>query len=96
MELRSIVGSGIYVETISPKETLKINLLKDKINRPPDQEAKKAINLINMAAPYKKRILTMKLIGVLNAWARIIVSTPREDIGGLMNIVKKKKSSLQK
>ena len=62
---------------------------KEKIIKPPDQEAKKAIdNFINLGCTLQetREFLTNEIDWRIKCGARIIVSTPREDIGASMLI----------
>ena len=88
--VEAIAGSGIYVrENNAKKEIQKAISSKDKINKPPDQEAKKAIdNFINLGCTLQetRAILTSEIDWRIKCGSKIIVSTPREDIGASMLI----------
>ena len=88
--VEAIAGSGIYVrDNITKKEFKKNFQSKNLINRPPDLEAKKAIdNLINLGCTLQetRKILTNEIDWRIKCGARILVSTPREDIGASMLI----------
>tara|TARA_B100002019_G_scaffold24755_1_gene18737 strand:- start:172 stop:975 length:804 start_codon:yes stop_codon:yes gene_type:complete len=88
--VEAIAGSGIYVRDNLAKRDLKKSIYsKDKINKPPDQEAKKAIdNFINIGCSLQetREFLTTEIDWRIKCGARIIVSTPREDIGASMLI----------
>ncbi len=88
--VEAIAGSGIYVrDNITKKEFKKNFQSKNLINRPPDLEAKKAIdNLINLGCTLQetRKIFTNEIDWRIKCGARILVSTPREDIGASMLI----------
>ena len=88
--VEAIAGSGIYVrDNLTKRDFKKTIYSKDKISNPPDQEAKKAIdNLINLGCTLQetREILTNEIDWRIQCGARIIVSTPREDIGASMLI----------
>tara|TARA_B100001109_G_C18805469_1_gene447003 strand:- start:66 stop:1052 length:987 start_codon:yes stop_codon:yes gene_type:complete len=88
--VEAIAGSGIYVRDNLTKRDFKKSIYsKDKINKLPDQEAKKAIdNFINIGCTLQetREILTNEIDWRIKCGARIIVSTPREDIGASMLI----------
>jgi len=88
--VEAIAGSGIYVRDNVTKKDLKKSLFSNNhINRPPDQEAKKAIdNLINLGCTLQetRKILTNEIDWRIKCGTRILVSTPREDIGASMLI----------
>ena len=88
--VEAIAGSGIYVrDNITKKEFKKNFQSNNLINRPPDLEAKKAIdNLINLGCTLQetRKILTNEIDWRIKCGARILVSTPREDIGASMLI----------
>ena len=88
--VEAIAGSGIYVRDNLNKRDLKKSVYsKEKISKPPDQEAKKAIdNFINIGCTLQetREILTNEIDWRIKCGARIIVSTPREDIGASMLI----------
>ena len=88
--VEAIAGSGIYVRDNATKKDLKKSFYSNShINRPPDQEAKKAIdNLINLGCTLQetRKILTNEIDWRIKCGTRILVSTPREDIGASMLI----------
>ena len=88
--VEAIAGSGIYVRGNLTKRDFKKSIFsKDKINKLPDQEAKKAIdNFINIGCTLQetREILTNEIDWRIKCGAKIIVSTPREDIGASMLI----------
>ena len=88
--VEAIAGSGIYVrDNLTKKEFKKSIYSKDKVNKPPDHEAKKAIDkFINLGCTLQetREILTNEIDWRIKCGARIIVSTPREDIGASMLI----------
>ena len=88
--VEAIAGSGIYVRDNIAKKDLKKSIYSNsRINRPPDQEAKKAIdNLINLGCTLQeaRKILTNEIDWRIKCGTRILVSTPREDIGASMLI----------
>ena len=88
--VEAMAGSGIYVRDNLTKRDFKKSIYsKNKIRKPPDQEAKKAIdNLLNLGCTLQetREILTHEIDWRIKCGARIIVSTPREDIGASMLI----------
>ena len=88
--VEAIAGSGIYVRDNATKKDLKKSFYSNShINRPPDQEAKKAIdNLITLGCTLQetRKILTNEIDWRIKCGTRILVSTPREDIGASMLI----------
>jgi len=88
--VEAIAGSGIYVRDNLTKRDFKKSLYaKDKINKPPDLEAKKAVdNFISLGCTLQQTrgFLTDEIDWRIKCGARIIVSTPREDIGASMLI----------
>ena len=88
--VEAMAGSGIYVRDNIAKKDLKKSIYSNsRINRPPDQEAKKAIdNLINLGCTLQetRKILTNEIDWRIKCGTRILVSTPREDIGASMLI----------
>ena len=88
--VEAMAGSGIYVrDNLAKKEFKKSIYSKDKVNKQPDQEAKKAIdNMINLGCTLQetRKILTNEIDWRIKCGARILVSTPREDIGASMLI----------
>ncbi len=88
--VEAMAGSGIYVRDNIAKKDLKKSIYSNsRINRPPDQEAKKAIdNLINLGCTLQeaRKMLTNEIDWRIKCGTRILVSTPREDIGASMLI----------
>ncbi len=88
--VEAIAGSGIYVrDNITKKEFKKTFQSKNSLSKPPDLEAKKAIdNLINLGCSLHetRSILTNEIDWRIKCGTRILVSTPREDIGASMLI----------
>ena len=88
--VEAIAGSGIYVRDNLTKRDLKKTVYsKDKISKPPDQEAKNAVDkFINLGCTLQeaREILTNEIDWRIKCGTRIIVSTPREDIGASMLI----------
>ena len=91
--VEAIAGSGIYVrDNLTKKEFTKSLYSKDKnkISKAPDQEAKKVIdNLISLGFTLQETrdILNNEIDWRIKCGSRIIVSTPREDIGASMLIL---------
>ena len=87
--VEAIAGSGIYVrDNLTKRDFKKSFYSKDKFTQP-DQEAKKAIdNLINLGCNLQetRKILINEIDWRIQCGTRIIVSTPREDIGASMLI----------
>ena len=89
--VEAIAGSGIYVrDNINKKDFKKSFYSKNNyLNNPPEEEAKKAIdNLINIGCTLQetRKIFTNEIDWRIKCGARILVSTPREDIGASMLI----------
>ena len=88
--VEAIAGSGIYVrDNVTKKDFKKSFYSKTNLNNPPDQEAKKAIDkLINLGCTLQetRKLLTNEIDWRIKCGARILVSTPREDIGASMLI----------
>ncbi len=88
--VEAIAGSGIYVrDNVTKKDFQKSFNSKNNKNKPPEQEAKKAVDtLINIGCTLQetRKILTDEIDWRINCGARILVSTPREDIGASMLI----------
>jgi len=88
--VEAIAGSGIYVRDNLNKEEFKRSAyLRGNKSKPPDQEAKKAIDkFINLGCTLQetREILTNEIDWRIRCGAKIIVSTPREDIGASMLI----------
>ena len=88
--VEAIAGSGIYVrDNVTKKEFKKSLYSKNSKNKPPDQEAKKAIDkLISLGCSLQetRKILTNEIDWRIKCGARILISTPREDIGASMLI----------
>ena len=83
--VEAIAGSGIYV-----RENLKKSFnSKNNLNTTPDLETKKAIDkLIKLGCTLQetRNLLTNEIDWRIKCGSRIIVSTPREDIGASMLI----------
>jgi len=88
--VEAIAGSGIYVRDNVTKRSFKKSIYqKNNISNLPDQEAKKTIdNFINLGYTLQeaRKFLTNEIDWRIKCGARIIVSTPREDIGASMLI----------
>ena len=88
--VEAIAGSGIYVRDNIKKKDFNYSLnSKNNTDNPPDQEAKKAIdNLINLGCTLQetRKILTNEIDWRIKCGTRVLVSTPREDIGASMLI----------
>ena len=88
--VEAIAGSGIYVRDNLKKEDFKKSFnSKNNINTTPDQEAKKAVDqLIKVGCTLQetRNLLTNEIDWRIKCGSRIIVSTPREDIGASMLI----------
>ncbi len=88
--VEAIAGSGIYVrDNLTKREFTNSLYSKDKIGKAPDQEAKKVIdNLISLGFTLQetREILNNEIDWRIKCGSRIIVSTPREDIGASMLI----------
>jgi GntR family transcriptional regulator len=88
--VEAIAGSGIYVrDNLTSKELKRSVYSKNKIIKPPNQEAKKSVdNFINLGCTLQetREILTNEIDWRIKCGAKIIVSTPREDIGASMLI----------
>ena len=88
--VEAIAGSGIYVrDNLTSKELKRSVYSKNTIIKPPNQEAKKSIdNFINLGCTLQetREILTNEIDWRIKCGAKIIVSTPREDIGASMLI----------
>ena len=88
--VEAIAGSGIYVrDNINKKEFKKSINSKRNIHKPPDQEVKKAVDhLISLGCTLQetRQIFTSEIDWRIKCGTRILVSTPREDIGASMLI----------
>ena len=88
--VEAIAGSGIYVRDNLKKEDFKKSFnSKNNINTTPEIEAKKAIDkLIKIGCTLQetRNLLTNEIDWRIKCGSRIIVSTPREDIGASMLI----------
>jgi len=87
--VEAIAGSGIYVRDNLVKRNFKKSFYSKEKSKPPDQEAKKAIdNFINIGCTLQetREIITNEIDWRIKCGARILVSTPREDIGASMLI----------
>ena len=87
--VEAIAGSGIYVRDQIKKKDIKESIQSNKTDRDPSLEAKKAIDkLINIGCSLQeaREILTNEVDWRIKCGARLLVSTPREDIGASMLI----------
>ena len=88
--VEAIAGSGIYVSDTANKRDFKKSInSKNNINQLPEQEVKKAVdNLINLGCTLQetRKIFTCEIDWRIKCGSRILVSTPREDIGASMLI----------
>ena len=88
--VEAMAGSGIYVRDNATRRDFKKSIIsKDNLNNHPDQEAKKAIDkLINLGCTLQesRQLLTNEIDWRIKCGAKILVSTPREDIGASMLI----------
>ena len=88
--VEAIAGSGIYVRDNLKKDDFKKSFnSKNNLNTSPDQEAKKAIDkLIKLGCTLQetRNFLTNEIDWRIKCGSRILVSTPREDIGASMLI----------
>ena len=87
--VEAIAGSGIYVRDQIKKKDIKESIQSNKTDRDPSLEAKKAIDkLINIGCSLQeaREILTNEVDWRIKCGSRVLVSTPREDIGASMLI----------
>ena len=88
--VEAIAGSGIYVRENLKKGDLKKSFnSKNNLNTTPDLETKKAVDkLIKLGCTLQeaRNLLTNEIDWRIKCGSRIIVSTPREDIGASMLI----------
>jgi len=87
--VEAIAGSGIYVRDQVKKKDIKESIQSRKPEGNPSLEAKKAIDhLIDIGCSLQeaREILTNEVDWRIKCGARILVSTPREDIGASMLI----------
>lgn len=88
--VEAIAGSGIYVRDNLKKGDFKKSFnSKNNINTTPDQEAKRVIDkLIKLGYTLQetRNFLTNEIDWRIKCGSRIIISTPREDIGASMLI----------
>ncbi|MDC3029194.1 GntR family transcriptional regulator, partial [Prochlorococcus sp. AH-716-P20] len=88
--VEAIAGSGIYVRDNLKKRDLKKSFnSKNNLNTNPDLETKKAVDkLIKLGCTLQetRNLLTNEIDWRIKCGSRIIVSTPREDIGASMLI----------
>ena len=88
--VEAIAGSGIYVrDNIKKRDFKKSFNTKNNINTPPAQEAKKMIDkLIKLGCTLQETrvFFTNEIDWRIKCGTRILVSTPREDIGASMLI----------
>ncbi len=88
--VEAIAGSGIYVRDNLKKGDIKQSFnSKNNLNTTPDLEAKKAVDqLIKLGCTLQeiRNLLTNEIDWRIKCGSRIIISTPREDIGASMLI----------
>jgi len=87
--VEAIAGSGIYVRDQVKKKDIKESIQSKKPGGDPSLEAKKVIDqLINLGCSLQeaREILTKEVDWRIKCGARVLVSTPREDIGASMLI----------
>ncbi len=87
--VEAIAGSGIYVSDQSNKKDIKESLNSKESGKDPSLKAKHAIDqLINLGCTLQeaREILTNEVDWRIKCGARVLVSTPREDIGASMLI----------
>ena len=88
--VEAIAGSGIYVRDQMQKKDFKDSLnSKSQLNKNPIEESKKAIDqLIQLGCTLQetRQIITDEIDWRIKCGARVLVSTPREDIGASMLI----------
>ncbi len=88
--VEAIAGSGIYVRDNLKKEDFNKSFnSKNNINSAPEQEAKNAIDkLIKLGCTLQetRNLITNEIDWRIKCGSRILVSTPREDIGASMLI----------
>jgi len=88
--VEAIAGSGIYVRDQLQKKEFKDSLnSKNRSNTSPIEESKKAIDqLIQLGCTLQesRKFLTDEIDWRIKCGARVLVSTPREDIGASMLI----------
>ena len=88
--VEAMAGSGIYVRDQLQKKEFKDSLnSKNQLNKSPTEESKKAIDqLIQLGCTLQesRKLLTDEIDWRIKCGARVLVSTPREDIGASMLI----------
>ena len=88
--VEAMAGSGIYVrDNVTKRDFKKSIYSKEKNIKPPSQEAKKSIDkFISLGCSLQetREILTNEIDWRIKCGSKIIVSTPREDIGASMLI----------
>ena len=87
--VEAIAGSGIYVRDQVKKKDIKESIQSQKQGEHPSLEAKKAIDkLISIGCTLQeaREILINEVDWRIKCGARVLVSTPREDIGASMLI----------
>ena len=87
--VEAMAGSGIYVRDQVKKKDIRESIQSKKHGRDPSLEAKKAIDkLINIGCSLQeaREILTNEVDWRIKCGSRVLVSTPREDIGASMLI----------
>ena len=87
--VEAIAGSGIYVRDQVKKKDIKESIQSKKTGGDPSLEAKKVIDqLINIGCSLQeaRELLTNEVDWRIKCGTKILVSTPREDIGASMLI----------
>jgi len=87
--VEAIAGSGIYVKDQLKKKEIKETVYSKKINKNPIQEIKKTIDqLVHLGCTLQeaRELFTSEVNWRIKCGARVLVSTPREDIGASMLI----------
>ena len=87
--VEAIAGSGIYVKDQLKKKEIKETVYSKKINKNPIQEIKKTIDqLVHLGCTLQeaRELFTNEVNWRIKCGARVLVSTPREDIGASMLI----------
>ncbi len=87
--VEAIAGSGIYVRDQLKKKGSNDSIYTKKIDKDPQEEAKKAIDqLVKLGCSLQeaRKLLTSEVDWRIKCGARVLVSTPREDIGASMLI----------
>ena len=88
--VEAMAGSGIYVRDQLQKKELKDSLnSKNDLSKSPIEESKKVIDLLiqlGCSLQEARKLLTKEIDWRIKCGARVLVSTPREDIGASMLI----------